>query len=111
MFLLIEDHKESLESIERNGQVVKLIGKGLLKSPGHPAGNQSNERQLPIFRSGKFLIYNKDLENKIELLGTYVMLGYKIKLSRAGFRYYEFTMMRILLPLNVEPEFPPSKEE
>ena len=111
MFLLIEDHKDSIESIERDGQIVKVLGRGLMKSPGHPAGNQSNESQLLIFRAGRFLIYNRDLEKRVEYLGTYGMLDYKIKLSREGFRYFEFTMMRVIHSMpGVEPVFPPEKD-
>lgn len=108
MYLIIEDHKDSIESIERGGQIVKVLGKGIMKSPGHPAGNQSNECQFPLFRTEKFLIYNKDLEKKIEYLGEYIMLDYKIKRSFEGFRYFEFTMMRVIRSTpGVEPSFPP----
>lgn len=108
MFLVVEDHPDSIESIQREGQIVKIIGKGILKSPGHPAGNQSNERQIPLFRAGKFLIFNKDLEKKIEYLGEYIILRHQIKLSFEGFRFYEFTMMRVIRSMpGVEPVFPP----
>jgi hypothetical protein len=108
MFLIIEDHKDSIESIERDGQIIKLVGNGILKSPGHPAGNQSNERQIPLFKAGKFLIYNRTLEKQVEFLGIYSILDYKIKRSFEGFRYYEFTMVRVIRSMpGVEPAFPP----
>lgn len=108
MYIVVEDHKDSIEKIERDGQIVKVIGRGIMKSPGHPAGNQLNESQIPLFRAGRFRIYNKDLEKKIEYLGEYVILGYKIKRSFEGFRYYEFTMMRVIRSMpGVEPAFPP----
>uniref|UniRef100_A0A6C0ANA6 Uncharacterized protein n=1 Tax=viral metagenome TaxID=1070528 RepID=A0A6C0ANA6_9ZZZZ len=100
MNILIKDHKDSLESIQRDGQIVYIIGPGVLKSPGHPGGNQQFDRQLKIFRVAckepyLFKIYNKDLEGHTEYLGEYKVLGYKIKLSFAGFRYYEYKMVRI----------------
>jgi hypothetical protein len=108
MFIVIEDHIDSIEKIERDGQIVKLVGNGILKSPGHPAGNQLNESQLPFFKTKRFLIYNKDLEKKIEFLGTYVILRHKIKRSFEGFRFYEFTMKRVIRSMpGVEPAFPP----
>ena len=108
MFLVIEDHEASIEKIERGGQIVKLVGNGILKSPGHPAGNQFNENQLPFFKNNRFLIYNRDVEKKIEFLGTYNILGFKIKRSFEGFRYYEFTMKRVIRSMpGVEPAFPP----
>jgi hypothetical protein len=108
MYLLIQDHQDSIESIDRSGQIVKVIGKGVMKSPGHPAGNQLNERQKSFFKNSRFLIYNKDLEKKIEYLGEYALLGYKIKRSFEGFRYYEFTMSRVIRSMpGVEPVFPP----
>jgi hypothetical protein len=108
MYIVVEDHKDSIEKIERDGQIIKIIGRGPMKSPGHPAGNQSNERQIPLFRAGRFLVYNKDLEKRIEYLGEYVILGYKIKRSFEGFRFYEFTIKRVIRSMpGVEPVFPP----
>ena len=108
MIVVIEDHPDSIESIEREGQIVKVIGKGFLKSPGHPAGNQMNRSQIPFFKALKFLVFNRDLEKKIEYLGEYIILRYKIKRSFEGFRFYEFTMMRVIRSMpGVEPAFPP----
>jgi hypothetical protein len=108
MFIVIDDHVASIEKIERGGQIVTLVGNGILKSPGHPAGNQFNENQLPFFKTKRILIYNRDLEKKIEFLGTYVILRHKIKVSFEGFRYYEFTMKRVIRSMpGVEPAFPP----
>lgn len=114
MFLVIEDHKDSIESIQRNGQVIKLVGKGVMKSPGHPAGNQCFERQFPFFstlakRPFTISIFNKDSEKKIEYLGDYIMLRYDIKISFEGFRYFLFTMKRVIRSMpGVEPVFPPA---
>lgn len=95
MLLFIKSHKQSLERIERNGHIVKIIGKGIMKSPGHPAGNQDFDNQLDLFQNASrkpfiFVIY-KDKE----FLGQYILLNHMIKISFEGFRYYEFTMSRV----------------
>ena len=91
MRIIIRDHKDSLESIERGGQIVKVLGKGIMKSPGHPAGNQCYERQIPLLKLQNVPIYNKDFNKKIEYLGLYRILTYEIKISFEGFRYFLFT--------------------
>jgi len=66
-----------------------------------------------LFRSASippyvFPIFNRDSEKKIEYLGDYKILKYSIKQSFEGFRYYEFTMMRVIRSMpGVEPAFPP----
>lgn len=100
MSIVIKDHKDSLESIQMDGRVVYIIGPGVLKSPGHPAGNQQIYRQLIIFniastRPFLFKIYNKDLNNHTEYLGEYRLIDYKIKISFEGFRYYEYKLLRV----------------
>lgn len=113
MYLLVIDHKDSLEKIERDGKIVKVLGKGIMKSPGHPAGNQQNYNQIPFLLHASikphlFPIYNKDYANRIEYLGQYKLLSFKIRMSFEGFRYYEYTMMRSVRSTpGVEPLFPP----
>ena len=94
MHLVIEEHADSIESIKQNGHIVKLVGKGIMKSPGHPAGNQCYERQIPLLKLQNVPIYNKDFNKKIEYLGLYRILTYEIKISFEGFRYFLFTMVR-----------------
>ena len=99
MYLLVIDHPASLESIERDGQIVKVLGKGITKSPGHPAGNQQYSNQMPFLQATTkkpylFPVYNKDSIGRIEYLGQYKLLWYKIKMSFEGFRYFEYTMVR-----------------
>jgi hypothetical protein len=113
MYLLVIDHKDSFEKIEREGKIVKVLGKGVMKSPGHPAGNQQyySQRSLLLHASIKpylFPVYNKDTDGHIEYLGQYKLLRFKIKMSFEGFRYYEFTMVRSVCSTpGVEPVFPP----
>ena len=94
MHINIKSHQDSLEKIERNGQIVKIIGKGLMKSPGHPAGHQIDYRQADIFNTSCKPPYMFTIYNDQKFLGRYSMLSYKIKLSFEGFRYYEFTLLR-----------------
>ena len=62
MYLMITSHPNSLEKVERKGQIVKIVGRGVMKSPGHPAGHQINSRQSDIFNNStthpyEFTIY------------------------------------------------------
>jgi hypothetical protein len=100
MSLIVKEHKDSLETIERRGQIVKVLGKGLMKSPGHPAGNQQYSSQLSFlnYLSKKpyvISIYKVDLKEKLTYLGEYRLLDMKIKESFEGFRYFEYTMSRM----------------
>jgi hypothetical protein len=112
MDILIRDHKDSLESIQRDGKIIFMVGQGVLKSPGHPAGNQQFDRQMNIFRVAStspylFKLFNKDLNGCTEYLGEYRILDFKIKLSFAGFRYYEYKMVRVNCSMpGVELVFP-----
>lgn len=92
----ITDDKDSLEYLRPDNHVIKIVGAGIMKSPGHPSGNQFSHRQTPLFRT--FCIYNqvpvlhKRLDGIVEFLGHYRFLGTKIKLTDSGFKYYEFTL-------------------
>jgi hypothetical protein len=97
MFVVkITDDKDSLESLRPDNHVVKIVGAGIMKSPGHPSGNQLRHRQVPLFKT--FTTYNqvpvlhKCYDGVVEFLGYYRFLSYNIKLSDSGFRYYEFTL-------------------
>ena len=111
MYLILKESPGSLESITPNGQIVTLIGKGRLKSPGHPAGNQQLQAQVDFFThasTSPYLspIFLKDIYGRMEYLGEYFMLSNKIKMSFEGFRYYEFKMLRRNKP-DATPVFPP----
>lgn len=113
MYLLVIDHPDSLEKIEREGHIVTIVGKGVMKSPGHPAGNQHYRRQMGFLVSltkkpYMVPIFNKDINKRVEYLGKYKLLKYQVRTSWAGFRYYEYTMMRVLRSMpGEEPVFPP----
>ena len=99
---------DSIEKIERGGHIIKMVGKGLMRSPGHPGGNQCFQRQMSLLKPPTFPIYNKDIDKRVEYLGRYKVLNYEIKLSDAGFKYYLFTMARVRRSKPGEVhEFPP----
>jgi len=111
MNLLIRDHKDSLESIQYNGKFVILVGKGMLKSPGHPSGNQQFYNQIAIFKHASvypylFDIFHRKIDNTTHYLGKYTLHDYKIKESFEGFRYYEFKMLRHRVEEHAECIFP-----
>jgi len=113
MYLLVIDHPNSLETIERDGQIVKIVGKGVMKSPGHPAGNQQYHRQMEFLidltkKPYMVPVFNKDTDNRIEYLGKYKLLSWKVKVSWPGFRYFEYTLTRVERSKpGEEPVFPP----
>jgi hypothetical protein len=96
--IYVRDHPDSIESRRPDGQVIKVIGKGILKSPGHPGGNQSIEGQRNLMRAIIRQIYLPifivEIDNAITYMGNYYLARYDKKTSFAGFAYYEFTMHR-----------------
>lgn len=113
MYFVIEDHPASFEKIERHGKIVKVLGKGLMKSPGHPSGNQMYYRQSEILKYAStmpylFPIFNIGRDKSVEFLGKYKLHEFRMKESFEGFRYFEYTMMRVECSKpGVEPVFPP----
>ena len=94
----ITDDKESLEHMRIDKHVIKILGKGIMKSPGHPSGNQSNRNQLPflntLIKYHQVPVLHKMPTGTVEFIGYYRHLRTKIKVSNEGFRYYEFTLQR-----------------
>lgn len=94
----ISDDKNSLESLRPDNHVIKVLGVGLMKSPGHPSGNQINKYQLPFFNTlikyDQVPVLYKTLHGIVEFLGFYKHSDTKIKVSKEGFRYYEHTLHR-----------------
>jgi hypothetical protein len=78
--------------------VIKIVGEGLLKSPGHPSGNQLNHKQKPfldtLIKYNQVPVLHKQLNGPVEFLGFYRHSDTKIKVSKEGFRYFEFTLFR-----------------
>lgn len=96
--IYVRDHHDSIESRRPDGQMIKVIGKGILRSPGHPGGNQSIEGQRNLMRAFIKQIYLPifiiETDNTINYMGNYYLARYDKKMSFAGFAYYEFTMHR-----------------
>jgi hypothetical protein len=94
----ITDDCESLEHVNDNRHIVKIIGVGAMKSPGHPAGNQCFRQQKPFIKAlitqGQVPVLHKFTNGVVEYLGMYRHLTTTIKLSDAGFRYYEYKLQR-----------------
>lgn len=97
----ITDDYESLEYVSHNKHIVKIVGAGTLKSPGHPAGNQCFRQQQSfiqtLIKQGQVPVLHKFTNGSnilVEYLGKYRLLTTTIKLSDAGFRYYEYKLQR-----------------
>jgi hypothetical protein len=95
----VTDGPESIETMRYDKNLVKIIGTGLKKSPGHPSGNQHISNQNHFFWSlatyNQIPVLHKNLDGNVEFLGYYRHLDTKIKISFAGFRYFEFTLQRV----------------
>jgi hypothetical protein len=99
MNIVIKQHRDSLERIEFNGQFVYVVGKGLMKSPGHPAGNQLFHRQNEYLRVGStppylFSVFYQDIQGDVKHLGEYTIHTICKRNSFEGFSYYEFKLIR-----------------
>ena len=94
----IVEHPDSLEEICQNGRIIYLVGFGKMKSPGYPSGNQQYSSQKPFFNYAMthphlFSIYHRKDDLKT-FLGLYSMIEIKRKITRAGFVYFEYKMIR-----------------
>jgi hypothetical protein len=103
--IVLQYHPDSLEGFCNGGNMLKIIGSGRIRSPGHPAGNQqyhsqgfirlaSVQRLFPAyFCHGSLKIY----------MGEYQLHSFAKKESFEGFTYFLYTLIRRKLP-------PPSDE-
>ena len=102
--IAIRHHERSLVVIERDGHVIRLVGRGPMVVPGLPAGNQSRASQQWLFRAiaKQHVIPIFYLEPAVRFMGMYSFHSFCKKLTRTGFAYYEFRMHRTRsLPLNM----------
>ena len=94
----ITDYPGSLETIRADKKIVTFLGCGKMLTPGHPSGNQLNINQLPILQTlinfRQIPVLHKMSSGTVEYLGMFRHLETKIKLSAAGFRYYEYKMQQ-----------------
>jgi hypothetical protein len=102
--IAIRHHERSLVVMERDGQVIRLVGCGPMVVPGLPAGNQSRASQQWLFRliEKQVAIPIFHLESAVRFMGMYTFHSFCKKLTRTGFAYYEFRMHRTKsLPMNM----------
>jgi hypothetical protein len=91
-------HSKSLESVNHNKNLIKILGKGKIKYPGYPSGNQNAINQTIIMKTlinnSQIPVLYKHIDGHVEYIGLYRHLYTNIKISDNGFRYYEFTLQR-----------------
>ena len=96
--LYLKEHPDSIERMRPDGQVIKVIGKGILRSPGLPGGNQCIESQRDLIRAFVKQVYlplfMSDSDQSITYMGNYYLARCEKKLTFAGFAYFEFTIHR-----------------
>ena len=99
MILKIVDHPDSLYSILQNGNVIRIVGNGPMKTPGYPSGNQSALGQKPfimaVVNQDFFPVFRELIDGTVFFLGAYKFEEYNFKMAYSGFRYYEYTLHRI----------------
>jgi hypothetical protein len=96
MYVVIEHHPESLECVQNNGNTIKMLGTGRMKTPGHPAGNQQYSSQAPFLRAaskGLFPVYWR-VDSLVTYMGEYTVDSFQKKQSFEGFTYFVFTLFR-----------------
>lgn len=88
----------SLEHFYLNGNKLTMIGAGVLKSPGHPAGNQQYYNQHPflrlIYRLRTLHLFFKRLDGVSVYMGEYALQSFKKRVSFEGFSYFEYIFFR-----------------
>lgn len=97
MYIVIEYHPESLEGFENQGNILKMLGTGRMKTPGHPAGNQQYSSQAPFLRAASvqrvFPVYSR-VDSVDTYMGKYSIDSFRKKQSFEGFTYFVFTLHR-----------------
>jgi len=96
----ITHHRDSYEKIIQGGRVIRILGKGPVKTPGRPAGNQNFQQQTKLFYNVKmnanlFPVFYSDSKGSIRFMGTYTFMNYEKKISPSGFTYFELTFHRL----------------
>jgi len=98
--LKLTDHCESYNRYDYSGRIIYYVGIGLTKSPGHPSGNQIQQRQRPFWQSwviqNTFPILRKRYDGIVELLGYYRVVNMQKRLGNEGFTYFEIELHQVL---------------
>jgi hypothetical protein len=95
--IYVDYDPNSLERFEQGGNVLKILGKGRMKTPGHPAGNQQYSSQAPFVRAASlqklFPVYYR-MKSVLAYMGEYSLQSMTKKESFEGFTYFLFTLHR-----------------
>lgn len=95
--IYVDYDPNSLERFEQGGNVLKILGKGRMKTPGHPAGNQQYSSQAPFVRAASlqkvFPVYYR-MKSVLAYMGEYALDSMTKKESFEGFTYFLFTLHR-----------------
>ncbi len=95
--IYVDYDPNSLERFEQQGRVLKILGKGRMKTPGHPAGNQQYSSQGPFVRAASlqklFPVYYR-MNSVLAYMGEYSLQSMTKKESFEGFTYFLFTLHR-----------------
>jgi len=88
----------SIERFEQGGNKLILIGNGIVRSPGHPAGNQQYSSQVPIItslvKSSHINVTYKKLDGSVVFMGEYYFNSISKRVSFEGFSYFQFVLIR-----------------
>jgi hypothetical protein len=96
--LEVREATGSIVRFVQGGNKLILIGNGIVKSPGHPAGNQQYSSQVPIInsliKSSHINVTYKKLDGSTVFMGEYYFTGISKRVSFEGFSYFQFTFIR-----------------
>ena len=94
--LKLTDHIDSYNRYTHAGRIIYYVGEGRTKSPGHPAGNQMENKQEPFRRSwglqNRFPLLHKRYDGSVILLGYYRVSDMRKRMGHEGFTYFEFEL-------------------
>lgn len=94
----VNEARDSIERFEQGGNKLILIGNGIIKSPGHPAGNQQYSSQVPIINSlikaSCITVNHQKLDGTTVFMGEYYFKSIVKRVSFEGFSYFEYILLR-----------------
>jgi len=97
----ITDDYESYHWISSNRAIIRYVGFGPLKSPGHPAANQQYDRQKPFVESWDkrtpVCVLFKDRAGNVMCMGTYYVRNMRKCLGNEGLTYFTFELIRAVI--------------
>lgn len=98
--LKITDHPDTYHRCTHSDRLIHYVGVGRTRSPGHPAGNQSECKQFPFRRSwvlqNPFPVLRKRYDETVVLLGYYYVDGISKRVGNEGFAYFQILLRQIV---------------